>query len=355
MKNTMMKALVTYAPFDYRYEEAPIPQLTTGEILLAVKGCGICAGDMKTYHGGTGNWGTSEETRYIEVPVIGGHEFYGEIKEIAGDVEGFHIGDVIVAEQILPCGTCEFCRAGTYWMCVESAVFGFKHRCQGGFAEYVKLPKRSIKHKIPSHFSHHQAILVEPLACGMHAVERAQIRHSDVVVVAGLGAIGLAMVNMAAIRLPRLVIGLDINESRIGAAQEHGADVALNPATCDVVEEVQKLTNGRGCDVYIEASGSEKSVQQGIDLLVNHGSFVQMGVFPDDVTANWNIIGDRKELHIIGSHLSALTYRSVIKGISTGLIKTNGLISHEFALQDWKTAFETVEKERDAMKVVLVP
>ncbi len=350
-----MKALVTYAPYDYRYEDVPLPEVGAGEMLLKVKGCGICAGDIKTYHGGIGNWGTSEENRYIEVPVIGGHEFYGEVVELGDDVTDFEIGDPIVTEQILRCGKCEFCKKGEYWMCVESAVFGFKQRCQGGFAEYVKLPQKAINHKLPSHFTPEQAVMIEPIACGMHAVERAQIQHSDVVAVAGLGVIGLAMANIAAIRLPKTVIGIEVKENRLAVAKAHGADVVLSPTDCDVAEEIKKITNGRGCDVYIEASGSEKSVTQGIDALVNHGRFIQMGVFPDEVKANWNIIGDRKELNIIGSHLSALTYPAVIKGISKGLIKTDGLISHTFALPDWEKAFTTIENDPDVMKVMLVP
>ena len=350
-----MKALVTYKPYDYRYEETMKPEAGDEDIILSVKGCGICAGDIKTYHGGIGTWGTSEKNRYIQPPVIGGHEFYGEVVEIGADVKGFKTGDLVVTEQILPCGICEFCRTGKYWMCVESEVFGFRQNCKGGFAEYVKLPKGSLNHKLPSDFTPEQAVMVEPIACGMHAVERADINHDDVVVIAGLGAIGLSIVNIASLKLPKTIIGLDVNKNRVAKAIDFGADYVLNPQECDVEKEIKKLSNGRGCDVYIEASGNEKSVQQGIDALVNHGRFVQMGVFPGEVKANWNIIGDKKELHIIGSHLSALTYPSVIKGISSGLIKTDGLISDSFPLQDWKTAFEKIESDKDAMKIMLVP
>jgi 2-desacetyl-2-hydroxyethyl bacteriochlorophyllide A dehydrogenase len=350
-----MNALVTYAPYDYRYEKTEKPTINDGDILIKVKGCGICAGDMKTYHGGIGTWGTSEENRYIDIPVIGGHEFYGEIVEMAKDVTGFKIGDLVVTEQILPCGECEFCKTGKHWMCVESRVFGFKHACQGGFAEYAKLPKGSLVHKVPESFTAEQAVLVEPIACGMHAVERGNIQHNDVVVIAGLGAIGLSMINVASLSLPKVLIGLDVNEDRLSAALEYGADYVLNPLKCNVVNEVMKLTAGRGCDVYIEASGSEKSVHQGIDMLVNHGRFVQMGVFPKEVSANWNIIADKKELQILGSHLSALTYPSVIKGLAQNLIKTDGLISHKYALKDWKEAFEKLEQAKDVMKIMLVP
>lgn len=350
----MMKAVVSYAPYDNRYEDFPKPTAGAGEIVLRVKGCGICAGDVKAYHGGIRIWGTSPENRYIEAPCIGGHEFYGEVVELGEGVEGYEIGDVLVSEQVIPCGECEFCKKGIYWMCTRSAVFGFKQYANGGFAEYVKLDKNCINHKVPKGFTPEQAVLIEPIACGMHAVERAQIQHSDVVVIAGLGAIGTSMVNLASLALPRMVIGIDVKDNRLEMGKKYGADVVLNPTKCNVAEEIHKLTGGLGCDVYIEASGSPRSVTQGMDSLKNLGRYVQMGVFAEEVKADWNTIGDGKELTIIGSHLSALTYASVIKGIADGEIKTEGLISHKFKLADWEEAFKTTEAD-DAMKIMLEP
>lgn len=350
-----MKALVTYEPYDYRYEEYPKPIIGDGEMLIKVKACGICAGDIKAYHGGIRIWGTSPENRYIEAPCIGGHEFYGEVVEKAEDVFGFDIGDNVVSEPIVPCNKCEFCNQGIYWMCTRSAVYGFKQYANGGFAEYLVLGKDSINHRVPNNFSPEQSVLIEPIACGMHAVERAMIHHSDVVVVAGLGAIGLSMVNMISLRLPKLVIGIDVKENRLSLGKKFGADVVLNPLECDVVKEIEKLTGCLGCDVYIEASGSPKSVKQGMDSLKNHGRYVQMGVFAEEVKTDWNIIGDGKELTIIGSHLSAKTYDAVIKGIENGLIKTDGLITHSYALKNWKKAFEAAEQDPSAIKVMLVP
>lgn len=350
-----MKAVVSYAPYDNRYEEVAVPEIGEEEILIRVEGCGICAGDVKAYHGGIRIWGTSEKDRYIEAPVIGGHEFTGRIVKMGGKVTGFAEGERVVAEQIVPCNECDFCRQGIYWMCTGSAVYGFKQHAQGGFAEYVKIHKNSLVHKIPDSFTLEEAVLVEPLACGMHAVELAGIKHDDVVVIAGLGAIGAAMVRMAQLMLPGLIIGIDLREHRLTMGKSYGADVVLNPAKQDVMQEIMRLTDGKGCDVYIEASGSPQSVKQGLGVLKNHGRYVQMGVFAEEVKADWNVIGDGKELTIIGSHLSAKTYPAVIRGIETGLIKTEGLISHTYPLSDWKEAFEAAEKEPSAMKVMLVP
>ncbi len=350
-----MKAVVAHAPYDYRYESVDMPAVEPGDILLRMRACGVCAGDIKAYHGGIRIWGTTPENRYIEAPVIGGHEFIGEVVQVADDVTEYKIGDRVVAEQILPCEECDFCHSGQYWLCRRSAVYGFKQYAEGGFAEYIKLSAASLKHKVPGDFSDDQGLLIEPMACGMHTVEQANIQHSDVVVVAGLGAIGLSMVNMAQLCLPKLLIGIDAKSHRVSMAQSFGADIALDLTKTNVIEEIMRLTGGKGCDVYIEASGSPKSVTQGLECLTNRGRFVQMGVFAEEVKADWNIIGDGKELRIIGSHLSALTYPAVIKGIQSGLLKTEGLVSHHFPLADWQQAFEAAEKDPDAMKVALVP
>lgn len=213
--NGKMQALLSYAPYDNRLEEVDIPTQGPGELLVKVLGCGICAGDVKSYHGGIRIWGTDESNRYIEAPVTGGHEFFGEIVELGHGMEKYAIGDRVVAEQIAPCGECSFCKEGKYWMCTESAVYGFKQHIQGGFAEYIKLHKNSIIHKIPESFTKEQAVLVEPIACGMHAVELAQIEHDDVVVIAGLGAIGTSMVNLAGLALPKMIIGIDVKDFRL--------------------------------------------------------------------------------------------------------------------------------------------
>lgn len=349
-----MKALFSYAPFDNRLQEVEIPKPGPEELLVKVKGCGICAGDIKSYHGGIRIWGTNKENRYIEAPVIGGHEFFGEVVEAGEAVQGYLPGDRVTAEQIVPCNDCDFCRQGTYWMCSSSAVYGFKQHIHGGFAEYIKIHKNSIVHKIPDSFTEEQAVLVEPVACGMHAVEQAEIKHEDVVVIAGLGAIGTSMVNLAQLCLPRLIIGIDVKEFRLAMGRKYGADYVLNPVKVDVAEEIKKLTNGYGCDVYIEASGNPQSVTQGLSALKNHGRYVQMGVFAEEVSADWNTIGDGKELNIRGSHLSAGTFHFVISGIESGLIRTDGLISHVFPLEKWETAFAAAE-EPEAMKVMFRP
>lgn len=350
-----MKALRAHAPLDYRLDEIETPEAGPGEVLARVLACGICAGDLKAHQGGIRIWGTGPEDRYIEAPVTGGHEFVGEVVAVGDGVTSCVPGDRVIAEQIVPCEACAYCRASEQWLCVESAVFGFKQHCAGGFAEYVKLPPTSIIHVVPAGMTDAQASLVEPIACGFHAVDQAGITSDDVVVVAGLGGIGLAMVSIVAGRLPRLVIGVDVRADRLAQARDFGADIVFNPTECDLGEEIRALTGGLGCDVYLEASGSQASVNQALESLRNRGRLVQMGVFADLVTADWNIIGDGKELRIFGSHLSGTAYSSVIKGIASGRIRTDGLVTHTFPLEQWEEAFNVAQGGEGALKVLLAP
>jgi len=350
-----MKALVAYAPYDYRYEDFPYPVPGPGDIIIKIKGCGICAGDIKELNGLPDTWGTGNDDMIIEPPEIPGHEFVGEIVEKSGDVTDFQLGDMVVAEQIIPCGECFDCKSGEYWMCGKMQLFGLKNIAHGGFAEYAKIPKAALKHKVPGSFTVEQGVLIEPYACGMHAAERAHVRHTDVVVVAGLGMIGCAITNIIRLSLPRLIIGIDGNSERLKFAKSFGAEVVLNPDECDVPAEIYNLTHGLGCDVYIDASGHPASAMQGLSSLRNHGRFVQIGQYPGDVTANWNLIGDGKELTVVGSHLSAFCYPPVIKGIENGLLRTEGLISHTFALKDWRAGFEYPKINKGAMKIMLAP
>jgi threonine dehydrogenase-like Zn-dependent dehydrogenase len=274
---------------------------------------------------------------------------------MAKDVKGFKKGDFIVTEQVVPCNECVYCKQGMYWNCQISAVVGFKDYINGGFAEYIKLHKYALNHKVPKSFTTEQAVLVEPLACGMHAVERAEIQHKDVVVVGGLGAIGLGMLDMVKLYLPRKIIGIDLKPRRLEIAGIYGIDAVLDVTSQDVSGEVMDMTDGLGCDVYIEASGTNAGARQGLNLLRHMGTYVQIGAFPGEISADWNIIGDGKELNVKGSHLSALTYPAVIKGIKTGVIRTEELISHSFKLDNWEKAFETAEKDPKAMKVMIVP
>lgn len=355
MEEKMMNALKLYAPGDCRLEKVPIPEIGEEEILIKVEACGICAGDIKTLHDNIRVWGTSEKDRYIEPPVIQGHEFVGRVVAFGSKVEGVKIGDRMVSEQIVPCGECRFCKEGNYGMCQRHWIYGFKQEVQGGFAQYMKFHRQGINHKVPEELTLEQAALIEPYACAMHAVERGNIKHTDVVVISGLGAIGQGMVSVARSLQPKLIIGLDLRQHRLDLAMKNGCDMVFNPAEVDVPEKIRELTGGYGCDVYIEAAGSGPSVTQGFKSLRYKGRYVQFGVFPKPITVDFNDVGDGKELDIAGAHLGPTCYEAVMVGMKNGTLFTDGLISHTFKMSEWEKAFEVAEKDPMAMKVMMIP
>ena len=353
----MMKALVAYAPGDYRLEEVETPHAGEGEMILKVEACGICAGDVKALHGAPSFWGLEGQPKYIKEPMIPGHEFVGKVVEIGPNVEGdWKIGDRICPEQIVPCGKCMFCKSGRYWMCEKHDLFGFQNNVNGGMAEYVRLTKEARPYKVPADMPIEQALLIEPYRCSKHCVDRAAPTNEDVVVLSGVGTLGLGMVGGLRKRNPKLLIALDMNDVRLAKAKEFGAYMVMNPGKEDVVKKVKELTGGYGCDIYIEASGHPSSVQQGLDMIRKMGRFVEFSVFGSPVTVDWSIISDRKELDLLGVHLSPYSYDSVISWIGDGTMPTAGVVSHKFPLDEWKTGFEyAATGKENSFKVALIP
>lgn len=349
-----MKALVAYSKTDYRFEaNYPTPVCGDDDIIIKTEACGICAGDLKCMHGASMFWGDETQPSWVEPPFIPGHEFLGEIVEIGKNIKNYKIGDRVAPDQIVPCGECKFCKDGHYWMCQKHHIFGFFDSENGGMAEYVKLPKGSVVHKIPKHIPMEKAVLVEPYACSKHCVDRAQIQCEDVVVLSGAGTLGLGMVTYAKQRNPKLLIVLDLKDERLELAKKMGADIVFNPSKINVVEEVMKLTNYYGCDIYIEATGAPASVVQGMQMIRKLGRFVEFSVFGKETILDWSIIGDRKELDVLGAHLSPYCFPYVIEKIGDGTLKTDGVVSSIFKIEDWEKAFDYATGKYGDYKVVL--
>ena len=352
-----MKALVAYGNGDYRLETAyPVPECGEDDIIIKTEGCGICAGDLKCQHGAAMFWGDEKEAPWVKPPFIPGHEFVGRIVKMGSQVKGFSLGDRITADQIVPCGECRFCKSGRYWMCQPHSIFGFQNTNNGGMAEYVRITKESLNYLVPGDMPIEKALLIEPYGCAFHCVQRANIQNTDTVVLSGAGTLGLGMVGAARQKNPKNLIVLDMKDERLAKAKEFGADMVMNPAKEPVVQRIKELTGGYGCDVYIEATGHPSSVQQGLEAIRKMGTFVEFSVFGDLVKVDWSIISDRKELNLLGSHLSPFCYDTVIEWIGNGKLPTAGVVSHKFPLDRWKEGFELAKIGRDgALKVALTP
>lgn len=351
-----MTALMAYTPGDYRLEtDVPVPRAGEGDIIIKVEACGVCAGDVKAEHGAESFWGSDSQPAWIKAPMIPGHEFIGHIVEIGEGVKGFEIGDRVVSDQIVPCWECKFCKTGHYWMCEKHDIYGFQNNVNGGMAEYMKLPKGALVYKVPKDMPLESAVLIEPYGCSKHAVDRGSISNEDVVVISGAGTLGLGMVGAAALKNPKTLVVLDMKDDRLELAKKFGADVVINPGKEDAVQKIKDMTDGYGCDVYIEATGHPSSVIQGLSMIRKLGRFVEFSVFSGETTVDWSIIGDRKELDILGAHLSPYCFEPVIDWIGSGKLPTEGVVTHQYPLEKWEEAFETAGKGDGSLKVILKP
>jgi erythritol/L-threitol dehydrogenase len=290
--------------------------------------------------------------------VVPGHEFVGTVVELGEGAEVWHgasIGDRAIAEQIIPCGGCRYCRQGLYGMCEPHVVFGFMGwEANGAMADYILLPLRSRVHRVSAELSSQEGAYIEPLACAMHAVDRGEIMPGDTVVIAGVGNIGLCMLQAARLYNPGLLIAIDTKGYRLDLAGRLGADVVINPLEQDAPATVRQLTEGYGCDVYIEATGNQAGPQQGLDMVRRLGTVVAFSVMGGPVSIDWNLVGDQRELNIHGSHLGPYCYPKAIEALVTGKVDVKPLISAVYPLTEFPTAMDAA-RSGDCLKTLLVP
>jgi L-iditol 2-dehydrogenase len=240
-------------------------------------------------------------------------------------------------------------------MCEVHHIFGFQRGvADGGMAEYMRIPATARVHRIPDGISIEDAAIIEPLACAIHTVNRGEIQLDDVVVIAGAGPLGLMMTQVARLRTPRRLVVIDLVDERLALARAYGADLTINPRDEDALAAVRALTGGYGCDVYIETTGVPAGVTQGLELIRKLGRFVEFSVFGAETSADWSIIGDRKELDVRGAHLGPYCYPIAIDLLARGLVTSKGIVTHDFSLEEWDAAIRTAQS-LDSIKVLLRP
>ena len=222
-------------------ESWPEPVIGSGEILIRLRGCGLCGSDIAKVGAPS-----------TKLPIVLGHEVVGDVVETGAGVAGLSVGDRVVAAHHVPCGTCHFCTRGSESMC---AAFKTSNLDPGGFAELVRVPADNVRHatfRIPPHVSDEAASFVEPLACCLRAVRRARVVPGDTAVVVGLGSIGCLFVQLFR-RAGARVVGVDLIAARTALARRLGADAAGTPD--EAARAIGELSDGRGADQIMITGG----------------------------------------------------------------------------------------------------
>ena len=340
-----MKAAVVYGENDIRITEIPTPSPRLGEVLIKIKGSGVCATDVKIL-GGSG--------LPKELPTILGHEVAGTIEALGEGVSGLEIGRRVAVYPIAACGECFFCSLKRYSLCLTP--YGLGHGADGGFAEYVIIPEQIVRLRgildigdMPFDL----AAMIEPISCCLAAARQCGTGSGDNVLIVGCGPLGLMHTIVSKAKGAK-VIALDISEERLAKADEIGADTVLNPDKQDVFEEVKNLT-GVGADIVIAAIGSAAVVEKYLPLVRNGGVFNIFGGTP----AGETITLDPRWLHygeivLTGTFAASLDdFKSAFVFVGENAETVSKVISVRCALDDVLNAVERVKKGTALKSIIM--
>jgi L-iditol 2-dehydrogenase len=344
-----MRVARFYEPGDVRLEDAPEPSPGTGEVKIAVRACSTCGTDVKIFNHGH---------QHIDPPRVMGHEIAGEVVEVGQGVDGWLPGDRVQVIAAVPCGRCPDCRRGRMTICPNQTSMGYHY--DGGFADFMVVPKAVLDvdglNRIPDGVSFAEASVAEPLACVINGQELARVGADDDVVVVGAGPIGCLHVRLARSRGARRVFLVELNRARLdlSAGVVH-PDAAICAGETDAVDEVLKLTDGRGVDVVITAAASGKAQEDALLMAARTGRISLFGGLPKDkptITLDSNLVHYR-ELTLVGANGSSPAHnRQALELIASGAVPVADLITHRLSLDDVLDAFGIVARG-EAIKVTV--
>lgn len=329
-----VKAAVHVGPGQIRLEDRPVPRIGPGELLLRVRGCGLCGSDLAKLRAAD------------RPPAVLGHEVVGEIVEVGDGETGFGRGERVVVAHHVPCFTCHYCRRGSVSMC---RAFKTSNLDPGGFAEYVRVPRENVRYatfRVPDAVPDLVASFTEPLACCLRAIRRAGTGPGDTVLVVGLGAIGSLLAQLAR-RTGALVIGTDILAARRELALGLGAVAAVDPA--GVAGAVARVTDGRGADCVVLTVGAPAVIRRALSWVRDGGSvhlFVGEGEGPLPVGELYH-----RELTLTATYSSSPSdLAEAFSLVVSGAVRVAELCSHRVPLDRLAEAVRLVER-REALKV----
>lgn len=321
-----MKGLVFTGQEQAELREFADPQAGAGEAVIRVRASGICGSDLPRFRG-AGSEG-----------VIPGHEPSGEVVELGPGVPaGLRVGDRVMVHHYAGCGMCHVCALGFEQAC-ENGRVTYGTGADGGHAEYMKVPARTLVH-LPDELSFEAGAA---MACGTgtawNGLKKMDISGRDTVVVFGQGPVGVSGV-MSAKAMGARVIAVDISAERLDFARRLGADHTVNPAESDLGEAVREITSGRGATAALETSGAGSARAQALQVLGYFGrcSFIGNGP-PSELDIRGELI--RKVLTVYGSWtFTKAELLEIARFMVDARVDLDALISTRHSLDEGEAAY----------------
>jgi L-idonate 5-dehydrogenase len=339
-----MKAIVCHAPEDLRLDNFETDALGSHQLQVDVAYGGICGSDLHYYqHGGFG-------TVRIKEPMVLGHEVSGIVRVVGSAVQNFKAGQRIAISPSRPCGQCQYCQKGQHNHCLDMRFFGsamrFPH-VQGAFRQTLVIDA-SQAHPLNDSLSLSLAALAEPLSVGLHAIQRAGSVFGKQVLVTGCGPIGTLLIGALRRAGAARIVAVDIADKPLECARAMGADETINIAKQP--EALAPFAVNKGVfDVMFEASGNDRALRNGLDVVAPRGVIVSIGLGGDSTLPLNQLVG--KELELRGTFRFHEEFAVAVRFLNEGLIDGRPVISHVMDFDDAIHAFELASDKSQAMKV----
>jgi L-iditol 2-dehydrogenase len=339
-----MKVAKLYSFNDIRIEDMLIPKIGPNDALLKTKACGICSGDVMPW--------------YIEkkAPLIPGHEPSGEIVGVGRDVTSFKSGDRVFVHHHAPCFSCRQCKRGDY---VQCDIWKNTKIVPGGISEYILIPETNLENDtlaLYENLTYEDGTLIEPTACVVKALKRADIKRGDTLLVIGLGVMGQLHVLLSKKYGAGKIIGVDLVPFRLQKAKDFGADEVIDVSRHNLIDSLKDITNGEMADIVIVGPNSVEAMRQGISASGSGGRvlFFTPSKPGEHLTLNPNELYFR-DINIITSYSCGPTDTAdALEIIEEGTVRADMLVTHRFPIEKTAEAFKLTAEAGDSLKSVIV-
>ncbi|MBT6278204.1 MAG: alcohol dehydrogenase catalytic domain-containing protein [Chromatiales bacterium] len=345
-----MKAAVFQEPgTPLLIENVPDPQPGPGEMVIAVGACGICGTDLHW----TENRDTQGGWRELKRGCVLGHEFAGEVVEVGHDAKGdFNVGDSVCALPFIGCGQCPACLSGRIYRCANAHTRA-SETLTGAYAEFTRIG-RAEAIRLPPGTSHGIGALVEPLAVGLAATERARFAPGDSVLIMGAGPVGLSVAMWCRFLGARHVVVSDVVRTRAERATDFGATDCIDASSESVVDRMRNISGGPP-SVVIECVGVPGTLQKALEYVAPDGVVVVAGLCMGVDTFSPAIaVVKAVDLRFTMCY-EKRHFETIVDHLESGRIEPSKLITGTVGFAAFSQRFEALKSAGSDLKVMLNP
>ena len=337
-----MKQAVMTAPGRIEFREVPIPVPSPTQVLIRMKRIGVCGSDIHVYHG---------KHPLTPYPVVQGHEVSGVVERVGDAVRGLSTGDPVTLQPQVTCGACYPCKHGAYHICDALKVMGFQ--TTGAASEFFAVDASKVL-RLPREMSLEHGAMVEPLAVGVHALERVGGAAGRKVLVLGAGPIGNLAAQAARGLGARAVMITDVSDWRLELAGRCGIEQRVNPTKVELGQAVRDRFGPDKADLILECVGAQKTVEQAVAVARKGTDVVVVGVFGDKPVVDMAVVQDR-ELRLVGTLMyQEPDWIKAIGLVEQGKVDLAPLVTDRFPFADYQKAYQYIDANRErAMKVMI--